>query len=126
MVQNVNTCKPICKNTQKTKTAKLRFCGVQASAGSAKQVIPAWACAAALKSKISFAECKAFRRSQSMLCGAVHHIHNIILIINNKPDSKRQQTTTVDNKRLINGLVLTDVFPLRQYTIVQYHEKTKQ
>ena len=31
----------------------------------------------------------------------------------NKPDSKRQQTTTVDNKRLINGLVLTSVVSLR-------------
>ena len=30
-----------------------------------------------------------------------------VLIINNKPDNKRQQTTTVDYKRLINGLVLT-------------------
>jgi len=24
------------------------------------------------------------------------------------PDSKRQQTTTVDNKRLINGLILAE------------------
>ena len=29
------------------------------------------------------------------------------LISNNISDSKRQQTTTVDYKRLINGLVLT-------------------
>ena len=36
------------------------------------------------------------------------------LIINNIPDSKRQQTTTVDNKRLINGLVLTEFPSLRQ------------
>ena len=42
----------------------------------------------------------------SMLCGAVQHMYIITLIINNKPDSKRQQTTTVDNKRLFNGLVL--------------------
>ena len=38
------------------------------------------------------------------------------LIINNKPDSKRQQTTTVDNKRLFNGFVLTIAFPLRHNT----------
>jgi hypothetical protein len=31
---------------------------------------------------------------------------------NNLSDSKRQQTTTVDNKRLINGLVLTNGFSL--------------
>jgi hypothetical protein len=36
-----------------------------------------------------------------------------MLIINNKPDSKRQQTTTVDNKRLFNGLVLTGFASLR-------------
>ena len=30
------------------------------------------------------------------------------------PDSKRQQTTTVDNKRLINGFILTDSVSLRQ------------
>ena len=30
------------------------------------------------------------------------------------PDSKRQQPTTVDNKRLFNGLVLTDGFSLRR------------
>ena len=29
------------------------------------------------------------------------------------PDSKRQQTTTVDNKRLINGLVLKGVVSLQ-------------
>ena len=51
-----------------------------------------------------------------MFCGAVHHIHNIILIINNKADSKRQQTTTVDNKRLFNGFILTIAFPLRNNT----------
>ena len=49
----------------------------------------------------------------SMLCGAAQHVYNIILIFNNKPDSKRQQTTTVDNKRLFNGLVLTDGFSLQ-------------
>ena len=38
------------------------------------------------------------------------------LIINNIPDSKRQQTTTVDNKRLINGLVLTSVITLHRQT----------
>ena len=36
----------------------------------------------------------------------------ITLIINNKSDSKRQQTTTVNYKRLFNGLVLTDGFSL--------------
>ena len=30
-----------------------------------------------------------------------------LLIFNNKTDSKRQQTTIVDYKRLINGFVLT-------------------
>ncbi len=38
------------------------------------------------------------------------------LIFNNKPDNKRQQTTTVDYKRLINGFVLTDDFSLRGKT----------
>ena len=33
---------------------------------------------------------------------------NIHFIPNYLPDSKRQQTTTVDYKRLINGLVLTN------------------
>ena len=32
------------------------------------------------------------------------------------PDNKRQQTTTVDYKRLINGLVLTSVFTLHRQT----------
>ena len=40
--------------------------------------------------------------------------HITTLIISNKPDNKRQQTTTVDNKRLINGLVLTEFPSLRQ------------
>ena len=35
---------------------------------------------------------------------------------NKIPDSKRQQTTTVDNKRLINGLVLTSVVTLHRQT----------
>ena len=39
-----------------------------------------------------------------------------MLITNNIPDSKRQQTTTVDNKRLINGLVLTSVITLHRQT----------
>ena len=38
----------------------------------------------------------------------------ISLIINTIFDSKRQQTTTVDNKRLFNGLVLTNYFSLRR------------
>ena len=36
------------------------------------------------------------------------------LITNNKPDNKRQQTLTVDYKRLFNGLVLTGFASLRQ------------
>ena len=35
---------------------------------------------------------------------------------NKKADSKRQQTTTVDYKRLINGLVLTSVVTLQRQT----------
>ena len=38
------------------------------------------------------------------------------LIIRNISDSKRQQTTTVDNKRLFNGLVLTRVVTLHRQT----------
>ena len=34
------------------------------------------------------------------------------------PDSKRQQTTTVDNKRLINGFVLTG------FALLQRKKKT--
>ena len=34
----------------------------------------------------------------------------------NISDSKRQQTTTVDNKRLFNGLVLTSVVTLHRQT----------
>ena len=44
---------------------------------------------------------------------------------NNLSDSKRQQTTTVDNKRLINGLVLTRVAPLQQSNLY-YHVQTKE
>ena len=61
----------------------------------------------------------------SMLCGAGQHVYNIILIFNNKPDSKRQQTTTVDYKRLINGFVLTRVASLRQSKLY-YHVQTKE
>ncbi len=39
-----------------------------------------------------------------------------LLNINNKADSKRQQTTAVDYKRLINGLVLTSVVTLHRQT----------
>ena len=35
-----------------------------------------------------------------------------LLIFKNIPDSKRQQTTTVDYKCLFNGFVLTDGFSL--------------
>ena len=51
-----------------------------------------------------------------MLSGAVQSTHNTTLIIKIIPDSKRQQTTTVDYKRLINGLVLTDGVSLRHNT----------
>ena len=39
-----------------------------------------------------------------------------MLIMKNISDSKRQQTTTVDNKRLFNGLVLTSVVTLHRQT----------
>ena len=44
------------------------------------------------------------------------YIFNIkeLLKTNTLSDSKRQQTTTVDNKRLFNGLLLTRVAPLQQ------------
>ena len=42
---------------------------------------------------------------------------NVYLLINKYiSDSKRQQTTTVDNKRLINGFFLTKVASLRHET----------
>ena len=37
-----------------------------------------------------------------------------IIKTNNIPDSKRQQTTTVDYKRLINGFILTGVASLQK------------
>ena len=45
----------------------------------------------------------------------VYSIERIYKIIktNNIPDSKRQQTTTVDYKRLINGFILTGVASLQ-------------
>ena len=39
-----------------------------------------------------------------------------LLIFKNISDGKRQQTTAVDYKRLINGFVLTDGFSLRRKT----------
>ena len=36
-----------------------------------------------------------------------------LLYANNIPDSKRQQTTTVDYKRLFNGLLLTNAVSLQ-------------
>ena len=42
------------------------------------------------------------------------------MIINNISDSKRQQTTTVDYKRLINGFFLTNSVTL------QHENKTTQ
>jgi len=47
------------------------------------------------------------------------------LIISNISDSKRQQTTTVDYKRLINGLVLTSVVTLHRQTN-QWGDTTNQ
>ena len=41
----------------------------------------------------------------------------ILLIFNYKADSKRQQTTTVDNKRLFNGFFLTRVASLQHEPI---------
>ena len=41
----------------------------------------------------------------------------ILLIFNYIPDSKRQQTTTVDNKRLFNGFFLTRVASLQHEPI---------
>ena len=63
------------------------------SAGSAEHVIPT----SGLRDGL-----------ESMIRGAVQSTRNTTLIIKIIPDSKRQQTTTVDNKRLFNGLVLTD------------------
>ena len=37
------------------------------------------------------------------------------------PDSKRQQTTTVDYKRLINGFILTGFAFLQQKTNMNYY-----
>ena len=41
-------------------------------------------------------------------------VFTTLLIFKNISDSKRQQTTTVDNKRLINGLFLTDGVSLQR------------
>lgn len=40
----------------------------------------------------------------------------ILLIINSKNDSKRQQTFTVDYKRLLSALFLTNAFTLQRQT----------
>ena len=42
-----------------------------------------------------------------------------MMINNSLSDSKRQQTTTIDYKRLINGLVLTDDVSLRHINKVK-------
>jgi hypothetical protein len=43
------------------------------------------------------------------------------------PDSKRQQTTTVDNKRLINGFILTGFAFLQcEKQILKTHYKNEQ
>ena len=44
----------------------------------------------------------------------VLHETNTSLRTSTIPDSKRQQTTTVDNKRLINGLILAEFAILRR------------
>ena len=54
----------------------------------------------------------------SMAGGAVNY--SFYFFTNHLSDSKRQQTTTVDNKRLINGLVLTDGFSLRHINTYYY------
>ena len=41
----------------------------------------------------------------------------VVVIISNISDSKRQQTTTVDNKRLFNGFFLTRVASLQHEPI---------
>ena len=50
-------------------------------------------------------------------------LHKIIsyLKINNLSDSKRQQTFTVDYKRLINGFFLGSVVSLHNEIIKQHH-----
>lgn len=51
----------------------------------------------------------------------------IILFYNTIPDSKRQQTTTVDNKHLFNGLVLTRFASLQRNTkTLQYGSKANR
>jgi hypothetical protein len=47
---------------------------------------------------------------------AKYSVEDFLLIINNIFDSKRQQTTAVDNKRLFNGLVLTRLASLQHQT----------
>ena len=49
----------------------------------------------------------------------------IQLFFNIIPDSKRQQTTTVDYKRLFNGFVLTGSASLRQKPIMNYYGRTR-
>ena len=46
--------------------------------------------------------------------GSLFYVFIMVLISNNISDSKRQQTTTVDNKRLINGFFLTRFVILQQ------------
>ena len=44
---------------------------------------------------------------------------------NNISDSKRQQTTTVDYKRLINGFILTGVALLQWKKLIPHHKNEK-
>jgi len=45
---------------------------------------------------------------------AFFYVFIMVLISNNISDSKRQQTTAVDNKRLINGFFLTRFVSLQR------------
>ena len=56
-----------------------------------------------------------------------HSIEKIFKIIktNNISDSKRQQTTTVDYKRLFNDLVLTRIALLQWKKLIPHHKNEK-
>ena len=56
-----------------------------------------------------------------------HSIEKIFKIIktNNISDSKRQQTTTVDNKRLFNDLILTRIASLQWKKLIPHHKNEK-
>jgi len=56
--------------------------------------------------------------------GSFFCVFIIVLVTNNIPDSKRQQTTTVDNKRLINGFFLTRFVSLQRETLSAMNKRT--